>query len=225
MTPTTVSARPALEDRAETLFESLRGYARPAMFALLGAVLIAFGVYVYNRSKATNAARADQALFEVQRSLGSGNAALATADLRKLVTRYDGTPSAVQGSMLLAQLLYDQGKADEGLKLLRDLQGERAARDYRAPIASLIAAGLEQQGKSAEAAREYERAAEQARFEVDRANYRADAARAYTAAGNKEAARKIWSELSADPAGPVAAEARVRLGELTATAASAAASR
>jgi predicted negative regulator of RcsB-dependent stress response len=219
MTPTTVSARPALENRAETMFDSLRSYARPALFVLLGAALVAGGVAVYNRSKATNAARADQALFEVQRSLGSGNAALATADLRKLVTRYDGTPSAVQGSMLLAQLLYDQGKADEGLKLLRDLQGERAARDYRAPIASLIAAGLEQQGKPAEAAREYERAAEQARFEVDRSNYRADAARAYMMAGNKDAARRIWSELSAQPAGPVAAEARVRLGELTATAA------
>jgi predicted negative regulator of RcsB-dependent stress response len=214
-----VSARPALENRAETMFDSLRSYARPALFVLLGAALVAGGVAVYNRSKATNAARADQALFEVQRSLGSGNAALATADLRKLVTRYDGTPSAVQGSMLLAQLLYDQGKADEGLKLLRDLQGERAARDYRAPIASLIAAGLEQQGKPAEAAREYERAAEQARFEVDRSNYRADAARAYMMAGNKDAARRIWSELSAQPAGPVAAEARVRLGELTATAA------
>ena len=219
MTPTTVSARPALENRAETMFDSLRSYARPALFVLLGAALVAGGVAVFNRSKATNAARADQALFEVQRSLGSGNAALATADLRKLVTRYDGTPSAVQGSMLLAQLLYDQGKADEGLKLLRDLQGERAARDYRAPIASLIAAGLEQQGKPAEAAREYERAAEQARFEVDRSNYRADAARAYMMAGNKDAARRIWSELSAQPAGPVAAEARVRLGELTATAA------
>jgi predicted negative regulator of RcsB-dependent stress response len=201
------------------MFDSLRGYARPAMFALIGAAVLAGGVALYNRSKATNAARADQALFEVQRSLGSGNAALATADLRKLVTRYDGTPSAVQGSMLLAQLLYDQGKADEGLKLLRELQGERAARDYRAAIASLIAAGLEQQGKPAEAAREYERAAEQARFEVDRANYRADAARAYMMAGNKDAARKIWSELSAEPAGPVAAEARVRLGELTVTAA------
>jgi len=220
MTPTTISARPAMQDRGETMFDSLRGYGRPAFYALLGAALIAGGVVVYNRSKATNAARADQALSEVQRSLGSGNASLAAADLRKLVTRYEGTPSAVQGTMLLAQMLYDQGKPNEGLKLLRDLQGDRAARDYGAAIASLVAAGLEQQGKPAEAAREYERAAAEARFELERANYRADAARAFMVAGNKEAARKIWSELSADPAGPVAAEARVRLGELTATTAS-----
>jgi len=216
MTPTTVTARPALEDRAETLFDSLRGYSRAAMFALLAAAVLAGGFALYNRSRATNAARAEQALFEVQRSIGSGNVPLAQTDLRKLITRYDGTPAAVQGSILLAQTLYDQGKPAEGLKILQDLQGERAARDYRASVEALIAAGLEQQGKLADAARRYERAAESARFDVDRANYRADAARAYMAAGNRDAARRVWTELSQDPTGPVAAEARVRLGELTA---------
>ena len=49
--------------------------------------------------------------------------------------------------------------------------------------------------------------------------YLADAARALTSAGKKDEAAKIWSSLVTDKTSTFAGEARVRLGELTATAA------
>ena len=80
----------------------------------------------------------------------------------------------------------------------------------------LRAAGLEQAGKAAEAAPEYEKASESAPTPLSRAAYRSDAARAYLAAGNRDAARRIWESVAADDSSPLAGEARVRIGELNA---------
>ena len=49
-----------------------------------------------------------------------------------------------------------------------------------------------------------------------RDGYRADAARALASAGKAAEAAKIWEELAKDPTSFYAAEARVRIGELTA---------
>jgi thioredoxin-like negative regulator of GroEL len=51
---------------------------------------------------------------------------------------------------------------------------------------------------------------------VDKAKYKAAAARDYMAAGKTEEAKAIWTELAKDDTKPEAAEARVRLGEITA---------
>jgi hypothetical protein len=76
------------------------------------------------------------------------------------------------------------------------------------------AAGLEQSGKPAEAAAEYERAASAASTDLGKASYQSDAARAYLAAGNADAAKRIWEAMAADDTNPLAGEARVRLGEI-----------
>jgi predicted negative regulator of RcsB-dependent stress response len=216
MTRTGAAARPAFEDRTESFYETVRTHWRKGAFALVGAAAVAGGVALYRGARDTKAERAEQALAQAQQSLVSGNAPLAQTDLQKVVKQYEGTSAGVQGTLLLAQLFYDQGKPAEGLKLLEEAQRSGAAERSRAAIFALTAAGYEQQGKPAEAAAQYRRAAEAAEYELDRANFKADAARAYMAAGNKEAAKGLWTELSADPRGPLAGEARVRLGELTA---------
>jgi hypothetical protein len=53
-------------------------------------------------------------------------------------------------------------------------------------------------------------------FPVDKAKYQSGAARDYMAAGKTEEAKAIWTELAKDDTSAEAAEARVRLGELTA---------
>jgi len=59
-------------------------------------------------------------------------------------------------------------------------------------------------------------AADVTRFPADKAEYRASAARSYAAAGKVAEAKAIWTDLAKDDTGPMAAEARVRLGELEA---------
>jgi len=220
MTRTGAAARPAFEDRTESFLDSARVHWRKIGITVLGVVAIAGAAGLYTRSQGVKAERAAQALAEAQRALGAGNAPLAQTDLQKMVSRYEGTPSAAYGSLLLAQLMYDQGKPADGLKILTDLERSGPPKEMLHSVYAMMAAGYEQQGKPAEAAAQYARAAENATFELTRANYKADAARAYTAAGNKAQALKLWTELSADPTAPLAQEARVRVGELTAAPAS-----
>ncbi|MEA2764240.1 MAG: hypothetical protein QOK07_644, partial [Gemmatimonadaceae bacterium] len=54
------------------------------------------------------------------------------------------------------------------------------------------------------------------KYPVDKAQYQAAAARDYMAAGKPEEAKALWTELAKDDTSPLAAEAKVRLGELLA---------
>ena len=215
MTRTGAAAHPPLQDRAETLFDSMRAHSRTAIIALVGAAAVAGAVALYGWSKGKESVRAEQALFDAQRTLGGGNLAQAQTELQKLSTRYDGTPAAIQANILLAQVMYDQGKYAEGLAILGKLEND-VEDDTRPAVHALRAAGHEQLGKPADAAAEYLRAAAATQFALDRANFQANAARAYMVAGNRSEAQRLWTELARDPQGPVAGEARVRLGELTA---------
>jgi len=119
--------------------------------------------------------------------------------------------------MLLAQVHYDRSDYQKGIDVLTKAQGEADDETSRAAILSLLGDGQAQMGKHQDAAASYQRAAEAARFDGQRAQYLAARARALTAAGKAEEARQAWTELATNPAySMVAGEARVRLGELSA---------
>ena len=191
----------------------------------VGVILIAAavgGVWFYNRSQQLKTERAERAFYAAEQSMAAGNLPLAESDLRKMITRYDGTTAARQATLTLAQLLYDQGKHQEGITLLKQaIPKLEKSEDFAASGHLMLAAGYEQLRRFAETAGEYQAAATNARFDQDRQRYESLAAGAYLLAGRKEDAKRIWTALAADSKGTVAGEARVRLGELTATPASA----
>lgn len=178
-------------------------------------VALAAAVYMWRRSDAIKQDRAEQALLAAARTFTSGNQPLAQSDLEKVIVRYGSTNAGGQARMLLAQILFDQNKVDSGLKVL-DAVGSGPGGAFTASVHALKAAGHEQAGRSAEAAAEYERAAETARGDVERDSYKADAARAYAAAGDSTKALAIWQALAADERSALASEAKLRIGELTA---------
>lgn len=214
MTKTGEAARPQLDESAESAFDWMQSHARQLGIGAIVVVAIAVGSWVVVRSNATKAAGASRALSEAQRSVASGNLPLAAADLQKLVQRYGSTSAGAQARLLLAQVNFQQGKVADGMKLLDEV---RSAGPLQASVHALRAAGLEQEGKSAEAAAEYLRAADAATMQSERAGYRSDAARAYATAGNTAEALKIWQAMADDPTSPLNAEARLRVGELSAT--------
>jgi hypothetical protein len=136
-----------------------------------------------------------------------------------LIVRYEGTPSAAQAAMLLAQTYYDAGKPQDGIDRLVKVQ-KGVGKTFQPSIESLIADGYDMLGKPLDAAKHYREAAARTPFPADKANYLASAARSLQVAGEKAQAIQIWTDIAADPENPVAGEARVRLGELTATPAS-----
>lgn len=184
----------------------------------IGAAVVAVaaaGYWFYLRSQQIKTVNAERSLMQAEQSLQSGNTALATSDLQRVVTRYKGTSAGTEAAMLLAQASYNAGKYQDGVKVLEEVSGKAGGSE--ASLQSLIGDGYSQLAKPADAAKAYERAAAAAEFDTERAYYRAKAARSYAAAGNVNDAKRIWSQLASDEkAQAVAAEARVRLAELTA---------
>jgi tetratricopeptide (TPR) repeat protein len=213
----TASARTAARphDDESSLFDWIRAHGRVAAYAGVTIVALAAGTYMWRRSDAIKQERAEQALVGAARTFASGNLPLAQTDLEKVVARYGSTNAGAQARLLLAQILFEQSKVDSGLRVLEGV-GSGPGGAFAASVHALRAAGLEQLNKPAEAAVEYEQAAQVARGSTERDSYRADAARAYTAAGQPAKALTIWQALAADEQSPMGPEARLRIGELTA---------
>jgi predicted negative regulator of RcsB-dependent stress response len=175
----------------------------------------AAGYWFYLRSQQIKTVNAERALNQAEQSLQSGNTALATSDLQRVINRYGGTPAGSQAAMLLAQTDYNAKKYQDGIKALESVASKAGFSE--AAVRSLIGDGYSEMGKSAEAAKAYEQAAQATEFPNEKTYYRAKAARSYTAAGDLSQAKKLWTELaSSDKPNAVSAEARVRLAELEA---------
>lgn len=203
-----------MQERAQSLMGSLQRHTNKILAAAVGLAAVAGAAYMYRASEATKRVAAERSYYQAQQAVVSGNVPLATTDLRRTVNTYRGTPGGNQAAVALAQLLYDQGKYAEGIAVAEQISPESASE--RASMAAVIAAGYEGQRKFDQAAERYRAAAEATNLPSERAAMKANEARALMAAGKAEAARTIWAELAKDPLGPLADEARIRLGELTA---------
>ena len=187
----TAATRPFLEDGADSALDWMKANMVPLAIGGLVVVVAVLGYAFFSRSSAIKEGRAEQALMSAGESYRSGNLPLAQSDLEKMIQRYKGTDAADQGALLLAQIHFDQGKVADGLKALEQAPSTGTA---GAAAEALRAAALEAENKPAEAADKYLAAAQKA----------------------PAGATRIWEELAKDQQSFYAAEARVRIGELTA---------
>lgn len=199
----------------ESLSEWLMLHKREVSWAILAVAIAVLGYWYYERSQALKAQRGETAYFQARQAAAAGNLPLAISDLKKVAARYDGTRAGTQASITLAQVLYQQKKFKDGIAALKKAEG-KAPSDFRPSIHVLEASGYEELKGFVAAAEQYKVAAKETRFPVEKAQYQAAAARDYMAAGKTEDASAIWTELAKDETGPLAAEAKVRLGELLA---------
>jgi predicted negative regulator of RcsB-dependent stress response len=194
-------------------------HSRKVGWVVTGIAVLAVGGWFYIRSQDLKSERAEKAYFEAQRSVYAGNLPLAESDLKKMITRYDGTDAAIEARLLLAQVFYNQGKYQQGVDELKQAESKIGdSKEFGSSVHLVIAGGLEQLKKFREAGEEYEKAAKAARFDPDRQRFESLAARAYLSGADTTKARALWTALGADSKGTVAGEARVRLGELDAKA-------
>ena len=217
MTPAAAAtaSRPTMEARSESLQDWARLYTRELSIA--GVILLALiGVlWLYRYSSQQQLQHADEQLLQPERSLAAGNIPLAQTDLKRIITRYGGTPAASQAAMLLAQTYYSQGKYVDGLATLAKAPRSGASKPYAAGVEGLVADGYSEQGKYQDAATHYLAAAAASPYPYDKAHWKANAARAYTYAADTAHAVAIWRELAKNDATAESAEAHLRLGELT----------
>jgi predicted negative regulator of RcsB-dependent stress response len=215
MTKTETRTRPQIDDRADTFFLWIQTHMRKVAIAGVVLVALGLGVWLWRQSRVARERNASIDLLTASQAVQTGNVALAQSDLEKLVARYEGTNAAAQAAFELASIYYGQGQFDRGIALLQQLAQSSNDPLVKAMAENGVAAGYEGGGKFADAASHYRRAAELTRLEDERDIYLANAARAYQAAGNKTEAIAIWRRLI-DSEGTQAAEARVRIGELSA---------
>jgi predicted negative regulator of RcsB-dependent stress response len=206
------------QPKAESFLDWFRINSRIVAIAAAIVAAAAFGFWFYNRSNVLKAENADRQLVAAKQSLGSGNLPLAQADLKKVADRYPKTSAGAEAGLLLAQVQLEQGDNNGAVATLKDLAAKNESGSYATPVRVLLGDAYSQLGKHAEAAEEYQRAALLTMAPNERALLLAKIGRSQTAAGNTAKAREAWEALSNQPdnAG-LAAEARLRLGELLAT--------
>lgn len=204
-----------IEDEGWSFFDWLQANNRALTIGGAVVVVALLGAWFYQRSGELKRQNAERTLNTARQSLAAGNAPLAQTDLQRVAMRYRGTPAGVQAAMILAQLQYDQGKFAEGLQTLEPFR-DRAGTS-QAQVLALIGDGELASGKAAEAAETYREAAGATTLVGERTVYRGKAARALMAAGKNAEALALWQELADDPKATVVhAEARIRIGELSA---------
>ena len=203
-----------LEERTDSIFFWIQSHTRQITIAAVILAVAGVGAWVYSRTQRSEEQRAEQMLNQARQSMAAGNTALAQSDLDKVVKRYPDAAAGRQAVLLLSEVLFRGGKFEQGIAELKKVAAVRSDDGLAAVAEGQIGAGYEELKKFGEAAEHYQKAAELARFDMDRDLFLASAARALTTTGNQDAARKIWSSLADDASSAVAGEARVRLGEL-----------
>jgi len=207
------SPRPTTDSEAANRAQTFIDWTRVNSTALTAGA----GYWFYQRSRQIQEGNAQRALLTAEQSMSAGNVALAQSDLQKVYARWGSTSAGVEAAMLLAQIDYDTGKFQDGVSLLKKVEGSSAASGVEPTIRSLEGDGYAQMGKLADAAKAYESAATVTPYETEKGYQRAKAARTYQAAGDTAKARQIWADMVNDPkAQAMVAEARIRLGELSA---------
>jgi tetratricopeptide (TPR) repeat protein len=215
MTNPTVPGKQRLGADDESLTEWAMLHKREVTWAVVALAIIVLGYWYYDRSQTIKGQRAESAYFQARQSAAAGNLPLAVSDLQKVIARYEGTRAGTQAALSLGQTLYDEKKYKEGIAALKKAEA-KAPSDFKPSIYVLQAAGYEELKDFVAAAEQYKLAAKETRFPADKAEYQAAAATDYMAAGKTEEAKAIWTQLAKDETGPVAAEAKVRLGEVIA---------
>ena len=217
MTTPTLEA-PIREPKPESFLDWFRINSRLVGVAVAVVVAVAFGFWFYNRSAVLKAENADKKLLAAKQSIGSGNMPLAQSDLKKVADQYAGTGAGAEAGMLLAQLKLDAGDNQGAVTVLTDLSKKVTSGPYAASIKGLLGDAYIQVGKPADGAAAYEQAALATTLPNERALLMSKLGRAWLAAGKNDKARETWQALAAQQANPsLAAEARLRLGELQAT--------
>src|SRR5712692_3609632 len=192
-----------------------RRHKRFTTYLAVGLV-VALGLFAWSFLTAKTAERsAGRQIAQARLALDSKNYPLAASVLSQVVENLSGTSAAQEARTLLAQARLAQSQTQQAINVLQR-SAPKADKYFRAQSYGLLGAAYENALRPKDAASAYEAAAAAALYPFLRAQFLADAGRAWLAAGDTAKAlaadRTITEKLDSTSA---AGEAKVRLGELT----------
>jgi predicted negative regulator of RcsB-dependent stress response len=214
----TAAGRAAEENPRLVAIARWIGAHRQKALALAAVLMVAAGLLAWNSLSAKQTEQAAGVRLNAARlAYESRNYPLAASELSQIVENYSGTRAAHEAHILLAQVRLRQGQTQQAIELLKRYAPDADAA-FRAQAFGLLGAAYENLGHPKEAAEAYQQAANAARLAFLRAQFLADAGRAWVAAGDSASAVQAYRSILAESdsaAMLMAAEAKVRLAELT----------
>jgi predicted negative regulator of RcsB-dependent stress response len=213
MTKTGDAARPLITGDPESLLDTVQLYRKQLTVTAIVVAVVVGGAFIWRANDARRETQAEKAFFDAMNLVAQRDTG-ASAALAKVSQRYNGTAGGIQAALLYAQAKFDEGKFADGRKVLDDASVPRV---FQSGVEALRAAGYEGEQKFDLAAEHYLKAVEKAELQGEKDYLKGEAARALAAAGKRAEAAKLWTELAAKPDSPMASEAKVRVGELTAS--------
>ena len=204
--------RPPLTDRLGAWVKAHRQLS----FWISGIVVVSAGLFIWNLSTQRRSEEiASRDLQGARFAFENQNLPLAASELAKVVENYSGTNAAAEARLLLANVRLLQGQPQQAVAVMKDY-APGAGSAYRAQAYGLLGGAYENMGRFREAGEAYENASAAARLDFMKAQFLADAGRAWTVAGDTPKAVAAFQRILKDYAKEGAAtEAKVRLGELT----------
>lgn len=212
MTKTGAAARPSITADPESLLDTVQLYRKQITVAAIVVAVVVGGAFIWRANTARKEAQAEKAFFDAMNLVGQRDPK-ASESLQKVAQRYNGTAGGIQAALLFAQAKFDEGKYADGQK---ELDAISSPGSFASGIEALKAAGYEGEQKFDLAAQHYLKAVDAAKLQGEKDYLKGEAARALAAAGKRDEAVKIWTELASKSDSPMASEAKVRVGELTA---------
>ena len=179
-------------------------------------LLVAAGLFTWNLlTKRREEEIASRELQGARFAFENQNLPLAASELAKVVENYSGTNAADEARLLLANVRLLQGQPQQAVAVMKDY-APGAGSAYRAQAYGLLGGAFENMGRFREAGFAYEDGSAAARLDFMKAQFLADAGRAWTVAGDTARAVTTFQRILKDfPKEGAATEAKVRLGELT----------
>ena len=189
--------------------------ARSVLLGLVALGALVAGTVYYLGYRQTVRERAAMDLQRIRANLTTEPLTLAT-QLESLIHRYEGTPSADQGRLLLARIQLDFGQTEEAIQPLEGAEG-RLDRPLGVGASNLLATAYEQIGKLDRALGILDQVASGARYPFQRRLARAERARILADDGRLDEAAAIYEELAGETDDILEqSEYRIRLGEVRA---------
>ncbi len=213
---TTVEAKSQEQSEAPARRRWYRDRQRLLLVVLgvvIAAALVGWFIVISANRKEQFAARS---LNQARTAAEAGNLPLASSELQRLITTYEGTEAAHEAVITLNQVRMVNGQSELAAVSLGEFLARKPPSKYVAPAYGLLGAALENAKRWAEAANAYVQASNAASVPYLEASYLVDAGRAYRLAGRTDEAAKAYrTVLEKYPDAPSFTEAQVRLAELT----------
>jgi tetratricopeptide (TPR) repeat protein len=219
MATTVTNAGPAVAHGDSKVLSWLTNWIRShkqAAAYLAVALVVALGLFAWNFLSAKTAERsAGRQIAQGRLALDSKNYPLAASVLSQVAENFSGTHAAQEAGILLAQARLAQGQTQQAIEVLKR-SAPKADKYFRAQTYGLLGAAYENALRPKDGATAYEAAAAAALYPFLRAQFLSDAGRAWLAAGDTAKALAAYQTIAQKlDSTSAAAEARVRVGELT----------